>query len=95
MTKVFESLFNSALIYIDDILLFSLDEDSHKQLLEKFYKICDKYGVMLSTRKSHIGTAELDFLGMNFAQGRYVPQPQIDEKLPRYLDENMSSKQIQ
>ena len=95
MTRVFESLLDSALNYIDDILLFSPDESSHKQLLEKFQKICDQYGVILSSRKSQIETTEVDFLGMHFTQGKYVPQPHIAEELPKFLDENMSTKQIQ
>ena len=48
MTRVFEPLLDNALIFIDDVHLFSPDEDSHKQLLEKFYEIYDKYRVMLS-----------------------------------------------
>ena len=95
MTRAFESLLDSGLIYIDDILLFSPNESSHKQLLEQFHKICDQYGVMLSSRKSQIGTTEVDFLGMHFAQGKYVPQLHIAEELPKFPDENMTTKQVQ
>ena len=95
MTKIFEPFLDSALIYIDDILLFSHDEDSHKQLLEKFQRICDQYRVRLSWRKFQIGTTKVDFLGMHFSQGKYVPQPYIVEELPKFLDENMTIKQIQ
>jgi len=43
--KVAPSLFQKAMTQIfepilDDILLFSLDEKSHKELLEKFYQLC-------------------------------------------------------
>ena len=95
MIRVFKPLLDNALIYIDDILLFSPNENNHKQLSERFHKIWDQYGVMLSLRKSQIGTTEVDFLGMNFAQEKYVPQPHIAEELPKFPDENMSTKQIQ
>ena len=32
---------------------------------------------------------------MHLAQGKYVPQSHIAEELPKFLDENMSTKQIQ
>ena len=50
---------------------------------------------MLSARKSQIGTIEVDFLGIHFAQGKYVPQPHIAEELPKFPDEKMSTKEIQ
>lgn len=82
MVKIFQPILHSALIYIDDILLFSKDEDSHKQLLHQFHEICHSYGVMLSSRKSQIGTSEIDFLGMHFKEGKYVPQPHLVEAHP-------------
>ena len=50
---------------------------------------------MLSSRKSQIGTTEVDFLGMHFTQGKYVPQPHVAKELPKFPYENMSTKQIQ
>ena len=50
---------------------------------------------MLSSRKSHIRATEVDFLGMYFTRGKYVPQPHITEELPKIPDENMSTKHIQ
>nr|KYP45681.1 polyprotein [Cajanus cajan] len=72
MVQIFEPILHSALIYIDDILLFSPSEDSHKKLLQQFYQICNQYGVMLSSKKSEIGVKEVNFLGMHFAYGKYV-----------------------
>ena len=47
---------------------------------------------MLSLRKSQIKTTEVDFLGIHFAQEKYVPQPHIAEELPKFPGENMSTK---
>ena len=95
MVKIFQLILHSALVYIDDILLFSKDEEGHKKLLQQFHKICDSYGVMLSAKKSQIGTREVDFLGMHFKERKHVPQPHLVENLPSFPDENMTVKQIQ
>ncbi|KAH9716813.1 hypothetical protein KPL71_021589 [Citrus sinensis] len=39
MTKIFNPILRHALVYIDDILLFSPDHDSHQQLLLDFFHI--------------------------------------------------------
>ena len=59
MTRILEPILTSALIYIDDILLFSPDEKSHKELLERLYQLSHQYGLMLSSSKSQIGTTEI------------------------------------
>ena len=54
MTKIFSPIMENALIYIDEILLFSLDESSHKNLLEGFHHIVQQYGIMLAEKKMTI-----------------------------------------
>ncbi|GJX90841.1 putative reverse transcriptase domain, viral movement protein [Tanacetum coccineum] len=41
MITIFEPILANTLVYIDDILLFSLDEQSHAELLSKFYSNSD------------------------------------------------------
>ena len=60
------------MIYIDDILLFSKDRDSHQKLLCEFLSLVDKHGIMLSTKKSTIGQPLVEFLG-NDSQRRKLP----------------------
>ena len=38
MVTLFQPLLANALIYVDDILLFSKDANSHERLLTEFYK---------------------------------------------------------
>lgn len=95
ITRIFEAILNSILIYIDDVLLFSKEEKAHKQLLDQFFQIAQKYGMMLSKKKSQIAQTEIDFLGMHFSQGKYQPQPHIAQELLNYPDENLTIKQIQ
>ena len=46
---------HSALIYIDDILLFLGTQDDHRHLLNQFVDIIQSHGIMLSAKKSNIG----------------------------------------
>ena len=39
MVMLFQPLLTNALIYVDDILLFSKDEESHAKLLTEFYNL--------------------------------------------------------
>lgn len=95
MTRIFEPIMDSALVYIDDILLFSPDIDSHHDFLSKFHDLVQGYGIMLSERKMVIGETTIDFLGMHLSQGQYQLQPHIASQLDNFRDENLAFKQIQ
>ena len=41
MTGIYDRILNQALIYIDDILLFSPDVQAHKLLLQKFTSLIE------------------------------------------------------
>ncbi|KAH9716861.1 hypothetical protein KPL71_021602 [Citrus sinensis] len=56
MVQIFQPILHHALIYIDDILLFSGSHDEHRQLLTQFYDILQSHGIMLSAKKSIIAT---------------------------------------
>ncbi|GJX65080.1 putative reverse transcriptase domain, viral movement protein [Tanacetum coccineum] len=60
-------------VYIDDILLFSPDEQSHAKLLSKFYSLVTKYGIMLSEKKMKVRVTTIQFLGMEISDGKYQP----------------------
>ncbi|RDX66826.1 hypothetical protein CR513_54367, partial [Mucuna pruriens] len=95
MTRIFEPLLEHAIIYIDDILLFSKDIKTHKVLLNQFFDIANHYGLMFSEKKIHLAQPQIDFLGMHFFQGSYQPQPHITEELLKFPDKSLTIKQIQ
>ncbi|KAG8492316.1 hypothetical protein CXB51_009828 [Gossypium anomalum] len=95
MIKIFHPLMENALVYIDDILLYSKDEDSHAQLLENFRSLISKYGIMLSERTMQINKSEIQFLGMDIKEGKYSPGPHIAQELLKFPSKNFSFKQIQ
>ncbi|GKC75030.1 putative reverse transcriptase domain, viral movement protein [Tanacetum coccineum] len=85
----------NTLVYIDDILLFSPDEQSHTELLSKFYSLVAKYGIMLSEKKMEVGVTTIQFLGMEISDGKYQPQPHVAQELLKFPDELSSQKMIQ
>jgi hypothetical protein len=81
MIKVFEPMLQSALIYIDDVLLCFRDEESHATLLKQFAEIVHHYGIILSESKMLICQKKIEFLGMIFTDGAYTPNTHIAEEL--------------
>ncbi|KAI9169669.1 hypothetical protein LWI28_015835 [Acer negundo] len=95
ITRIFHPILHSTLIYIDDILLFSTDEDSHNHLLHQFHDLINQYGIMLSDKKSSIGQTNIDFLGMHISNGKYHPGPHLASQLLEFPDSNLTTKQVQ
>ncbi|RDX84614.1 hypothetical protein CR513_34316, partial [Mucuna pruriens] len=95
MIKIFEPIMENTIIYIDDILIFSKDMDTHKKLLDKFFNLVNQHGIMLSERKMYLAKTEIDFQGMHFSQGCYQSQPHIAEELLKFPDHSLTIKQIQ
>ncbi|GKB51375.1 putative reverse transcriptase domain, viral movement protein [Tanacetum coccineum] len=77
MITIFEPILANTLVYIDDILLFSPDEQSHAELLLKFYSLVTKYEIMLSEKKIEVGVTIIQFLGMEISDEKYQPQPHV------------------
>lgn len=95
MKKIFQPILHSVLIYIDDILLYSPDEESHLALLKQYHEIVQSYSIMLSESKMHIFQEEIKFLGMILKNSRYKPSPHITAELEKFLDKDLSKKEIQ
>ena len=81
MIKVFEPMLPSALVYIDDVLRFSKEKESHATLLKQFAELVHQHDIILSESKMLICQKEIEFLGMVFADGAYTPGTYIVEEL--------------
>ncbi len=62
-------IMDHALVYIDDILLFSPFREAHVKLLQQFSKLVSDYGIILAEKKMVIGQEEIQFLGMSISNG--------------------------
>lgn len=47
---------------------------------------------MLSKKKSQLAHTQIDFLGMHFKEGKYMPGPCIVQDLLNFRNENLSIK---
>ena len=95
MVQIFQPILHSALIYIDDILLFSGAPDDHRHLLNQFFDIIQFHGIMLSAKKSTIATHTIEFLGMTIKDGHYQPGKHIAQELIHFPDQHLSKRQLQ
>ena len=67
-------------IYLDDILVFSDDEETHMQDLDTVFEILNRYNLKVSLSKCTFCVKELDFLGFNVsAEGLKPTLRKIDE----------------
>ncbi|GKD54736.1 hypothetical protein Tco_1288123 [Tanacetum coccineum] len=73
MITIIEPILANTLVYIDHILLFSPNEQSHAELLSKFYSLVTKYGIMLSEKNMEVGVTTIQFLGTEISDGKYQP----------------------
>ena len=93
MATLFQPLLANASIYVDDILLFLKDVDSHEKLLIEFYNLVKSQGTMLSEKKKNvIGQTSIKFLGMTILYGKYTLQPHITSFLKEFPDKLSSAK---
>ena len=95
MVTSFQLLVANALIYINDILLFSKDAGSHEKLLTEFYNLVKSQGIMLSEKKMVIWQTSIEFLGMTISDRKYTLQPYIASSLKEFPNKLSSAKKIQ
>jgi hypothetical protein len=94
MTKIFQPILHISLLYLDDILFFSKNDQAYEHMLLQFFEIVSQKGIMLSEKKSHIGLPEIEYLGMRISNGQIQPGPHLSKNLPLFPDENLTTRQI-
>ena len=75
MDKIFAKL-SCVFVYIDDILVFSDDEQSHMQDLESVFQILTDNNLKISLPKCLFNVKQLDFLGYNISSEGLKPTSQ-------------------
>lgn len=62
--------------YIDDILVYSPDENSHREHLRTLFKRFHDYGVVVNPSKCVLGAREVTFLGFHISAEGTCPPPE-------------------
>ncbi|GJV70066.1 Orf y [Tanacetum coccineum] len=92
MDKCFKGTEAFIAVYIDDILVFSKNEEDHAKHLNKMLQICKDKGLILSPTKMKIAVPRIDFLGVVIGEGRIHLQPHIIKKIVEFDEESMRTK---
>ncbi|KAG6503124.1 hypothetical protein ZIOFF_035414 [Zingiber officinale] len=78
-------------VYIDDILVFSLDERTHEQHLRQMLHICRLNGLILSPTKMKIAVKEVEFLGAIIGNCKIKLQPHVISKIADFNDNDLKT----
>ena len=70
--------------YIDDLLIASPDETSHKQHLHQVFQRLQDYGVQINADKSQLGVTSIEFLGHTVSPAGIAPLPSKCDSIQQF-----------
>ncbi|KAJ4764735.1 polyprotein [Rhynchospora pubera] len=92
MDDCFRGTENFISVYIDDILVFSENEEQHAKHLEVMLTICEKWRLVLSPTKMKTAVQEIEFLGAVIGNRKIKLQPHIIKKIISFDEEKLKEK---
>ncbi|KAJ4769902.1 polyprotein [Rhynchospora pubera] len=92
MDDCFRRTKNFIAVYIDDILVFSENEEQHAKHLEAMLTICEKWRLVLSPTKMKIAVQEIEFLGAVIGNRKIKLQPHIIKKIISFDEVKLKEK---
>ncbi|KAG6510263.1 hypothetical protein ZIOFF_028272 [Zingiber officinale] len=78
-------------VYIDDILVFSENEEEQREHLKVLLKICKQNGLILSPTKMKIGSPTIEFLGATIGHSKIKLQPHIISKVADFNNQDLQT----
>jgi putative transposase len=94
MEDVFKDL-DFVIVYVDNLLVFSLDMKQHKQHLEQVYDRIYKHGISLSKTKMEFVKTRIEYLGLILSQGKIELQEHVLKALLEFPDVIIDNKHLQ
>ena len=91
MDDIFKHL-NFVIVYIDDLLVCSVDCRSHVQHLKVVYDLLFKHGLVLSCSKLCWAQTKIEYLGLILSKGEVELQDHVLKKLSEFPDEILDQK---
>ncbi|KAL9270922.1 Polyprotein P3-like protein [Drosera capensis] len=92
MDTCFQHLQEFIAVYIDDILIFSANEQDHQKHLQQFVEVVEKERLILSPTKMKIAVHTIDFLGITIGERKIKLQPHIIKKISDVSQEQLKEK---
>lgn len=94
MDDIFRHL-SFVIVYIDDLLIYSVDMKQHVQHLKAVHQLLYKHGLVLSKPKLCWAQSKIEYLGLILSQGQVELQDHVLKKLTDFPDEILDIKQLQ
>lgn len=95
MNEMFFHLIGRGVIaYLDDLLVYSPDEESHARLLRKVLKILRDNKMYPKISKCHFGAAEIEYLGYKVTKDGIIPSPEKVKAIEVWPEELTNESQV-
>ena len=95
MNDIFTPYTSFSIVYIDDVLIFSNLIDQHWKHLEKFIKVIQFNGLVVSPTKIKLFQEKIRFLGHNIYQSKTTLIDRAIQFADKFLDEIKDKNQLQ
>nr|GEU96481.1 retrotransposon protein, putative, Ty3-gypsy subclass [Tanacetum cinerariifolium] len=82
-------------VYVDDILVFSDNEQDHLLHVMLILQKCKQLGVVLSKKKAQLFKESINFLGLEMDKGTHHPQSHIIKHIKDFPNKLKYKKQLQ
>ena len=95
MNEIFNQFSNFIIVYIDDVLVYSVSVEEHWKHLNKFVHTIKNNGLSLWANKINLFQTKIRFSSHHIYQGTITPIQRSIEFADKFLDEIKDKKQLQ
>ena len=92
MNEIFNQFSNFIIVYIDDVLVYSISVEEHWKHLNKFVQTVKNNGLSLSATKINLFQTNIRVLGHHIYQGTITPIQRSIEFANKFPDEIKNKK---
>lgn len=90
----FKYIGKGVIAYLDDVLVYSNDENSHAELLDKVLRILDQHRMFPKISKCRFGTSAIEYLGYRISSTGITPSPEKIEAIRVWPEELTNVTQV-
>ncbi|EFP04464.1 hypothetical protein CRE_25636 [Caenorhabditis remanei] len=84
MAEVEKQFTGTMILYVDDLIVVSRDEEEHLRNLEEFFQLMINMGLKLKAEKSQIGRTKISFLGFVIENNTIQPSGEKTEAIRKF-----------
>ena len=94
MNEIFNPFSTHAIVFIDDVLIFSESLEQHKKHLRAFLNIVKLNGLIVSAPKIKLFETKVRFLGFDIYHGVIKPIDRSIQFTEKFLDQILDKTQL-